>query len=86
MAMYHKEARELKSEFEKEFGKLTQRQLWLLARFAKVVRRSCRQNTAFNNFANAVFGDYAKFEQVTKVDNNTGGTYPGLDIVVKDEE
>lgn len=84
MAMYHRDAKELKGEFEKEFGHLNARQLWLIVRFAKVARRSCRQNTAFNNFASAVF-DYATFRQVEKV-SPSGKTYLGLEVDVNETD
>lgn len=84
----------LREEFEKEFGKdLTPRQLWVLVKFAKHVRLRCRNNAAFNNFANQLFPN-ARFQQVTKTHpegtyrrgvNVSGQSYPGLKITVKDQ-
>jgi len=76
--------RNLKEDFEQEFGKLSSRKLWILVRFAKWVRLRCRSNAAFNNFANSFF-PYAKFKQVTKV-KPSGESYLGLTIFVEGEE
>lgn len=75
---------DFKTEFEKEFGQLTLRQLWLLTVFAKNARLRCRNNTAFNNMANTAF-PYATFRQITKTKQD-GTTYPGLSIVIKGQE
>jgi len=75
---------DFREEFEKEFGKLDSRKLWLLVRFAKHVRLRARNNTAFNNFANRTF-PYAHFKQVEKVKTSTGEKYEGLAITVDGE-
>lgn len=75
-----------KEEFEKEFGQLTLRQLWLLVLFAKNARLRCRSNTTFNNMANQAF-PYATFQQVDKIKPASNGypekKYPGLQINIK---
>ena len=72
---------QVKQEIETNFGaNLTPKQLWALVKFAKHVRLRCRNNNAFNNFANRVF-PYAKFEQVNKT-RKDGTSYPGLRIRV----
>lgn len=80
--------RRLVAEFEEQFGKLTARQLWVITKFAKMVRLRCRNNTAFNNACNVIF-PYAAFKTITKhMPASTDGRYPakdypGLSIVVK---
>lgn len=80
---------DFKEEFEKEFGQLTLRQLWLLVLFAKNARLRCRSNIAFNNMANRAF-PYATFKQVEKIKPAGNGypekRYPGLSIVIKGQE
>lgn len=76
---------QFRKDFEEAFGpKLTVRQLWLLTKMAKNVRLRCRNNTAFNNFMNALFGPHAQFRTVTKTRTSrvTGQleNYPGLSI------
>lgn len=79
---------QFKKDFELAFGeKLTVAQLWLLVKMCKNVRLRCRNNTAFNNFMNQVFGPHASFKTVTKSrpswrNPGTTETYPGLSIVV----
>jgi hypothetical protein len=73
-----------KEDFEREFGTLTAKQLWILVRFAKHVRLRARNNTAFNNFCNRTFPN-ATFRQITKTKSN-GETYQGLSLVVEGEE
>lgn len=73
---------------EEAFGtSLNARQLWALTKFAKHVRLRCRNNSAFNNFANAMFGPHAQFRQVNKQRPSRTfpgqmETYPGLLITV----
>ena len=82
---------DLKAEFEKEFGTaLTVRQLWVLVKLAKWVRLRCRNNSAFNNFMNALFSPHASFRTVNKqrpsrYNPSVMDTYPGLSIVVNGE-
>lgn len=71
----------MKNDFEKEFGKLTTAQLWVIIRFAKQVRMRCRSNKAFNNFAELCF-PYANFQQVTKTHPITHVSYEGLKITI----
>ena len=82
---------DLKAEFEKEFGtSLTVRQLWVLVKLAKWVRLRCRNNSAFNNFMNAMFSPHARFCTVNKqrpsrYNSSVMETYPGLQIFVNGE-
>jgi hypothetical protein len=80
---------DFKQLMREQFGELNATQLWALVKFAKNVRLRCRNNSAFNNFMNQTFGDYASFRTVTKTRKNwkTGldETYPGLQITVKGE-
>lgn len=77
----------LKEEFEAAFGaSLNPRQLWALTKFAKHVRLRARNNTAFNNFCNAMFTN-ATFRTVNKQRPSRYNpavmeTYPGLQITV----
>jgi Tfp pilus assembly protein PilF len=75
--------KQLKEEFNEEFGTLSARQLWVLTKFAKRVRLRGRNNSAFNNMANRLF-PYANFKQVTKRKLN-GELYPGLEIIASGE-
>lgn len=75
---------QFRNDFEQEFGKLTITKLWLLVKFAKYVRLRCRNNSAFNNFCNAVF-PHAHFKQVEKK-RNDGTSYPGLSITINGTE
>lgn len=83
---------DLKAEFEKEFGtSLTIRQLWALVKLAKWVRLRCRNNSAFNNFMNAMFLPHARFQTVNKQRPSRYNpaimeTYPGLQITVAGQE
>lgn len=70
-------------EVEAALGKMTLKQLWAVVKIAKYVRLRARNNTAFNNYMNAIF-PYARFEQVTKV-RADGQTYPGLRITIEGE-
>jgi hypothetical protein len=78
---------DLKTEFEAAFGaSLNARQLWALTKFAKHVRLRARNNTAFNNFCNAMFTN-ARFSQVNKqrpsrYNPSIMESYPGLQITV----
>ena len=54
-------------------------QLWALTLFAKHVRMRCRNNTAFNNFMNRIY-KHVKFQEVTKINEQTGERYEGLEI------
>lgn len=82
---------DLRKEIEKEFGTtLTLRQLWVLVKICKWVRLRCRNNSAFNNFMNAIFSPHASFRQVNKqrpsrYNPSVMETYPGLQIVVNGE-
>lgn len=81
MAMYQRDARELRPEIAKEFSEtLTVRQLWLLVRLMKTARRSCRSNSALYSFLQELF-PYASFRDVPK--NNKWGK--GLEITVDTE-
>ena len=73
---------EAKEAFEKEFGQMTESQLWVLVKFAKHVRQRARNNSAFNNYVNRIF-PYASFREVTKTKDD-GTTYPGLDISIRE--
>jgi len=78
-----------KQLFADAFGRdLNARELWVITRFAKRVRKFARNNSAFNNLANRAF-PYATFRQVQKqgVDKYTGQprSYEGLQITVKGE-
>ena len=79
---YTETARELTDRFKEQFGELSAQQLWTLVRFAKMIRRSCRNNSAFNVAANLIF-PYAQFRTVSKTKN--GRTFPGLEIAVNNE-
>lgn len=86
-----KDISKLKKEVEENLGKeLTGNQLWTLVKLCKHVRLRCKNNAAFNNFMNSMFGDYARFSTVTKTRKSwkTGQeeSYPGLSIVVKNVE
>ena len=80
-----KDISKLKKEFNENFGTLNGNQLWSLVKLAKHVRLRCKNNTAFNNFMNAMF-DNARFSTVTKKRINwrtkLEETYPGLSITV----
>lgn len=65
-------------------GHLTGEQLWAIVKLCKYVRLRARNNAAFNNLMNKVF-PYARFEQVTKT-RADGSTYPGLQIVMRNDE
>lgn len=78
---YTQRAADLGKEFKEHFGELNAKQLWLIAKLAKLIRRSCRQNTAFNNAMKAAF-PHATFKQVPKEDKRSGRTYEGLAITV----
>lgn len=71
-------------EIKQILGELNPQQLWCLVKIAKHVRLRCRNNTAFNNYMNAIF-PYAQFKQVTKT-HPDGTTYPGLSIITKEGE
>jgi len=78
---------QFRKDFEAAFGKqISVQQLWLLTKMCKNVRLRCRNNTAFNNFMNGVFGPHAQFNTVTKtrISWKTGlpESYPGLSITV----
>ena len=73
------EMKELTEGFKAEFGEMTVKQLWVLTRLAKRVRLRGRNNSAFNNMMNGVFGSYARFKEVTKMKAD-GTKYPGLQI------
>jgi hypothetical protein len=75
---------QLKRDFAESFGEMTAQQLWVLTKFAKMVRLRCRSNSAFNNACSTIFPN-ARFMQVTKTKKD-GTTYPGLKIVVKEQE
>jgi hypothetical protein len=81
MSMYEV-ASEIKSSYKDEIKELTGRQIWLMVRLAKMVRRYCRSNVAFNNAMNTVFKDVAVFKVVAKLKKD-GTTYDGLSIDVK---
>lgn len=75
---------EAQLEFEKAFGMkiedLTTEQLWWLTKFAKHCRGRCRNNSAFNNYANSLFKG-ARFKDVPK--EYKGKPYKGLQITAK---
>lgn len=79
---------QFRKDFEAAFGvKLTAQQLWLLVKMCKNVRLRCRNNTAFNNFMNAMFNPHAQFREVMKQKPSwkvpgTTEHYPGLVISV----
>lgn len=66
---------------------MTAAQIWALVKLSKNVRLRCRNNAAFNNYFNGVFGDAFTFRQVNKerISRVTGRpeSYPGLQIVHK---
>jgi len=81
----------LRKEIEESFGcELTVKQLWTLVKLSKHVRLRCRNNSAFNNYMNALFRPHATFNTVTKsrISRITGRpeTYPGLSIVINGQE
>lgn len=82
---YTEEARELGAKLEQLFGrKLNENEIWTMVKFCKVIRRSCRHNTAFNGAFSAAF-PYASFRQVSKTIMNgprKGQTYMGLQVTV----
>lgn len=81
MALYVRDAANVKTELEQEFGKkLTIKQLWILVRLMRTARRSCRSNSALYGFLKLLF-PYADFRDVPK-DNKWG---KGLQITVDDE-
>lgn len=68
-------------------GQLTSQQLWTLVKLCKHVRLRCRNNNAFNNCFNSLFGSYARFTTVTKqrpsrYNSSVMESYPGLSITV----
>lgn len=76
-----------KELIKENFGELNDRQLWALARFAKMVRLRCKSNAAFNNKMNTVF-PYATFRQIEKTrpkrfHAGETETYLGLQITLK---
>jgi hypothetical protein len=76
-----KDPRELKTVIETAFPtQFNIRQLWALVLLCKFVRLRARNNSAFNNLFNTLFG-YARFKQVTKT-RSDGTSYPGLDVAV----
>lgn len=81
MAMYVRDAIQIKPELEKEFSpKLTVRQLWILIRLMRTARRSCKSNAALYAFLKLLF-PYADFQDVPK-DNKWG---KGLQITIDNE-
>jgi len=78
---YTQQAREAGEELKNALGglELNERALWAIAKLAKVARRSCRHNTAFNSAMSAAF-PHASFSQTTK--EFKGRTYQGLKITV----
>lgn len=80
---YTEEAREIGAEIKEHFGEMSARQIWLIVRLAKLARRSCRHNTAFNSAFAAAF-PHATFRQVPKV-SASGRPYQGLQVEVKEE-
>lgn len=79
MSMYDS-AEKLRKEFKELFKDgMTPRQIWFIVKMMKSARLYCRNNVAFNNFANTVFRDVAEFRQVSKQDAQGKG-YTGLEI------
>lgn len=77
-----------KQVIEDAFGpieNLTPKQIWALVKICKNVRLRCRNNNAFNNYFNGIFGTKYSFNTVTKTRPKRfypGQTepYPGLEI------
>lgn len=77
---------ELKKQFEECFeNNLTLRQMWFIVKLAKLVRLRCRNNAAFNNAFNDIFGGVFTFREIIKtkpaLEGEVGETYKGLEIV-----
>lgn len=77
-----------KKVIEDAFGSienLTPTQIWALVKICKNVRLRCRNNNAFNNYFNGVFGSKYSFNTVNKTRPKRfcpgqTETYPGLQI------
>lgn len=77
-----------KQVIEDAFGpieNLTPKQIWCLVKLTKNVRLRCRNNSAFNNYFNGIFGTKYSFNTVTKTRPKryhvgVMETYPGLEI------
>ena len=65
-------------EIKNKLGELNIEQLWAIVKICKHVRLRCRNNTAFNNYMNAIF-PYAHFKQTMKTKSD-GTIYPGLQV------
>lgn len=79
MSMYDS-AGKLREEFKELFKDgMTPRQVWWVVKMMKSARLYCRNNVAFNNFMNSIFGGVAEFRQVLKRDEQ-GREYTGLEI------
>ena len=81
MAIYHSVGPQLAQEFQDKFGDLNVDQIWTIVKFAKLIRRSCRSNAAFNPACELIFKGYS-FDQYDTGNRNsrTGKMIQGLKI------
>lgn len=74
-------AEQFKKDIKEAFPDgLTFRQIWFIVKFAKVVRKFARNNSALYNLCNMTFRDTARFFEVEKISTRDGKPYKGLKI------